>query len=221
MQTLTTGSLQQLKFPAVDIRAVSLSAPQLTIKQEKLPPQRLTVFPTSFDHIKPGRCEEKLFTADQILTLGTISSAEGVSFLNNITQNLSPQSGSLLYSVFRWAKAKDFDSEKTIVLLTIYLKLFQFFLDSPWSSQKSIYLFFKESLLRNTIQHPPKSARIFKPDESKATLLNFCHNFLTVLPLLRLNCISNNRIHVIWEANTELKYNTDSETIMNKALHAV
>lgn len=199
MQPSTTTSLQPLKPSKVEVKAVSPSAPELSLVPEKVPPPRLPEFPAPGDKIKPERCSKTLLTPDQLTTLGSLSSSAGISLINSCLPEDLSHLGILLYTVFRWSQLKNIDTKKINVLLTIYSKLFQFFLLSPWKSQNDVYLFFKESLLRNTIQQPPKSGRIFSPDESKCILLHFCNNFMMILPLLRHNCFNNYRIHFTWE----------------------
>lgn len=204
MWPLKTGSIQPLKHLPVELRPKSPSAPQLTPAVEKFVDPRWSFLPEPRDTRRPGPYFHRLFSQDQLSTLGSLPADEAMSTMISclpagVPTLHAPTLSALLYSVLRWAARTHMDGDKTSLLLTVYWETYRFCVESPWRTQAQLYAFFKESLLRSSVRHSPRSERVLAPEQCRASLLQFCRCYLTTLPLVRLVSLPNYRLQLTWD----------------------
>ncbi|XP_039280769.1 uncharacterized protein LOC111057127 isoform X2 [Nilaparvata lugens] len=101
--------------------------------------------------------------------------------------------------VLIWAFKKGFNDFKASTLAYCFMSTHEYFLDSLWRNQIEVYSFFKEILIRHTIEDSPLSNHVFTIYECKDCLLYFCDTYLQVLPLLRCRLMPNMRIKLSWQ----------------------
>ncbi|KAG8264059.1 hypothetical protein J6590_019403 [Homalodisca vitripennis] len=210
MWPLARGSLQPVNVSIECPKPLkkTLSAPQLSPETFKVPVSKLSLFaePLAIGY-KPAYCSPKdlLLSHSQLISLDPLPQERAVSIISDW---LKPQPAPLslallLFSVYRWATGQGFQLDQTSVLITILHHTYRYAVQSPWRTQLEVYSFFKESLLLNSVQHLPGSAQVFKPDQCKTVLLQFCRTCLTTLPLLRLSVLPNYRLTLSWDVPKE------------------
>ncbi|XP_022200262.2 uncharacterized protein LOC111057127 isoform X1 [Nilaparvata lugens] len=114
------------------------------------------------------------------------------------SENISLTS-TLILTVLIWAFKKGFNDFKASTLAYCFMSTHEYFLDSLWRNQIEVYSFFKEILIRHTIEDSPLSNHVFTIYECKDCLLYFCDTYLQVLPLLRCRLMPNMRIKLSWQ----------------------
>lgn len=186
----------------------SQSAPQVNVAplQQQIPKELAAQ--NALRKPLPPRSLKPLLSEFQLTTLSQLPIHEALALLvDSISESVPvPHTDSislLLYSVYRWAQSQHFHTNQISALLAIYKDAAMFCLHCPCRTQQEMYQFFKESLLTSSVEWPPNSTYIFRPDQCKAILLSFCHRFLLVLPLFRLTSLPNLRFTLTWNPPDE------------------
>ncbi|KAK6619365.1 hypothetical protein RUM44_003747 [Polyplax serrata] len=93
----------------------------------------------------------------------------------------------LLCDIYNYCR-KHYGNDPTrlsALLGTVYYT-HKYFTASLWRSASEVYYFFRESILRQSVESPPKSIEIFNPEQTKSALLYFVEMYVRNLPLVRI-----------------------------------
>ncbi|XP_072937290.1 uncharacterized protein [Epargyreus clarus] len=104
----------------------------------------------------------------------------------------------LVTETIDYAAQRDFSARKLACLLTLYMKTHLYFKWYYWISPIATWHYFKEILIRHTIEDSPDSQEVFEPDECYDILSHFHTVYLTNLPLVHIQTFGAHRLKLLW-----------------------
>ncbi|XP_013192948.2 uncharacterized protein LOC106136836 [Amyelois transitella] len=105
---------------------------------------------------------------------------------------------SFLAETIDYAAQRDFGSFKLACLLTIYLDTHIYFKGYYWLPPESLWLYFKEIMIRHTIEDSPDGQEVFEPEECYDILTHFHTLYLSNLPLVHILTFGAFRLKLTW-----------------------
>ncbi|XP_053605573.1 uncharacterized protein LOC128672447 [Plodia interpunctella] len=93
---------------------------------------------------------------------------------------------SFLLETIDYAAQRDFGSFKLACLLTLYLQTHVYFKGYYWLPPESLWVYFKEILIRHTIEDSPTGQEVFEPEECYDILSHFHTVYMSNLPLVHI-----------------------------------
>ncbi|KAJ8726042.1 hypothetical protein PYW07_000740 [Mythimna separata] len=105
---------------------------------------------------------------------------------------------SLLTETIDYAAQREFDALKLSTLITIYLATHKYFKWYYWQSPTAVWTYFKDLMIRHTIDDTPDGEEIFAPEECYDILSHFHTVYLSNLPLVHIVTFGTYRIKLMW-----------------------
>ncbi|XP_026737861.1 uncharacterized protein LOC113501067 [Trichoplusia ni] len=105
---------------------------------------------------------------------------------------------SLLSETIDYAAQRDFNAFKLSVLLTIYLDAHIYFKWYYWQSPTSVWKYFKENMIRHTIEDSPDGEEVFEPEDCYDIISHFHTVYLSNLPLIHIVTFGCHRLKLVW-----------------------
>ncbi|KAM3959109.1 uncharacterized protein ACR2FA_006789 [Aphomia sociella] len=105
---------------------------------------------------------------------------------------------SFLVETIDYAAQRDFNAFKLACLLTIYIKTHLYFKWYYWLPPIAVWHYFKEIMIRHTIEDSPDGQEVFEPDECYDILTHFHTVYLSNLPLVHILAFGAYRLKLTW-----------------------
>ncbi|XP_059047657.1 uncharacterized protein LOC131843077 [Achroia grisella] len=105
---------------------------------------------------------------------------------------------SFLIETIDYAAQRDFSAFKLACLLTIYLKTHLYFKWYYWLPPTAVWHYFKEIMIRHTIEDSPDGQEVFEPEECYDIITHFHTMYLTNLPLVHILTFGAYRLKLTW-----------------------
>ncbi|CAH2105077.1 unnamed protein product [Euphydryas editha] len=105
---------------------------------------------------------------------------------------------SLLLECINYSAQRDFDAPKVACLMTIYLTTHAYFRWYYWLPPTAVWKFFKEVMIRHTIEDSPDGQEVFEPEECYDILTHFHTMYLTNMPLIHIVTFNVHRLKLLW-----------------------
>ncbi|XP_047041480.1 uncharacterized protein LOC124645674 [Helicoverpa zea] len=216
----TSESPEQFKIKAASAPAIpkfsedgmvkpQLSAPSYLnyMKQNETPPFRKPVMEPS-PHIIIGMIMNEV-EAVAMIAAGDADKENGLrkflaDFLieKNITANYMISEKNFLISLMletiEYAAQRDFGAYKLSVLITIYLDSHLYFKWYYWQSPTAVWNYFKEMMIRHSIEDTPYGEEVFGPEDCYDIVSHFHTVYLTNLPLIHILTFGTPRLKLLW-----------------------
>ncbi|CAK1603582.1 unnamed protein product [Parnassius mnemosyne] len=104
----------------------------------------------------------------------------------------------LLLEAIDYSAQRDFNAFKLACLLTIYLKTHLYFKRYYWSPPVAVWEYFKETMIRHTVEDSPDGCEVFAPDESYDILTHFHTLYMCNIPLIHVLSFGVSRLKFTW-----------------------
>ncbi|XP_037866446.1 uncharacterized protein LOC119628424 [Bombyx mori] len=104
----------------------------------------------------------------------------------------------LLCETIDYAAQRDFSAFKLACLLTTYVTVHSYFKWYYWQAPVSVWMYFKELMIRLTIEDSPDGEAIFEPDECYDILSHFHTMYIKNLPLIHVLTFGVRRLKFLW-----------------------
>ncbi|KAJ0181562.1 hypothetical protein K1T71_002284 [Dendrolimus kikuchii] len=105
---------------------------------------------------------------------------------------------SLLLETIDYAAQRDFSAFKLACLVTIYLSTHLYFKWYYWQSPSAVWFYFKELMVRHTIEDSPDGEEVFEPEECYDIVSHFHTVYLNNLPLIHILTFGAYRLKFSW-----------------------
>ncbi|CAB3231514.1 unnamed protein product [Arctia plantaginis] len=105
---------------------------------------------------------------------------------------------SLLAEVIDYAAQRDFNPFKLSVMLTLYVDSHRYFKWYYWLPPIALWNYFKEMMIRHTIEDSPTGQEVFKPEECYDIITHFHTVYLSNLPLIHILTFGAYRLKLVW-----------------------
>ncbi|CAH0603527.1 unnamed protein product [Chrysodeixis includens] len=186
-----------------------ISAPSYlqSLKENDAPP-----FKKPGTEPKPHLLINTILTEDDIVAMIAAVDADKIqglrkfigSFLveKNIIANYSVSEKNflinLLVETIDYAAQRDFNAFKLSVLLTIYLDTHMYFKWYYWQAPAAVWKYFKEVMIRHTIEDSPDGEEVFEPEDCYDIISHFHTVYLSNLPLIHIVTFGTHRLKLLW-----------------------
>ncbi|XP_049867008.1 uncharacterized protein LOC126367505 [Pectinophora gossypiella] len=104
----------------------------------------------------------------------------------------------LLTETVDYAAQRDFNEHKLSCLITIYLTTHMYFKWFYWAAPRRVWDYFKELMIRHTIEDSPDGEEVFEPDECYDIVTHFHTMYITNLPLVHIATFGAHRVKLSW-----------------------
>ncbi|XP_068621578.1 uncharacterized protein [Battus philenor] len=104
----------------------------------------------------------------------------------------------LLLQLIDYSAQRTFTAQKLACILAIYLKTHLYFKHYFWKSPVAVWEYFKETLIRHTIEDSPDGCEVFEPDESYDILTHFHALYLSNIALIHILCFGVYKLKFTW-----------------------
>ncbi|KAJ8729725.1 hypothetical protein PYW08_001306 [Mythimna loreyi] len=105
---------------------------------------------------------------------------------------------SLLMETIEYAAQREFDALKLSTLITIYLATHKYFKWFYWQSPVAVWNYFKEVMIRHTIEDTPDGEEVFGAEECYDIVSHFHTVYLSNLPLVHIVTFGTHRLKLVW-----------------------
>ncbi|XP_046961937.1 uncharacterized protein LOC124531403 [Vanessa cardui] len=105
---------------------------------------------------------------------------------------------SLLKECIDYSAHREFTASKLACFITIYLATHNYFKWYYWMPPTNVWNFFKEIMIRHTIEDSPDGQEVFEPEECYDILSHFHIIYLTNLPLIHILTFRVHRLKLLW-----------------------
>ncbi|XP_050685336.1 uncharacterized protein LOC126979820 [Leptidea sinapis] len=105
---------------------------------------------------------------------------------------------SLMVETIEYAAQRDFNVFKLSCLMTLYLSTHMFFKWFYWLSPAALWNYFKEIMIRHTIEDSPDGQEVFEPEECFDILTHFHAVYMSNLPLVHILTFGVYRLKLSW-----------------------
>ncbi|KPI98499.1 PREDICTED: uncharacterized protein LOC106127597 [Papilio xuthus] len=155
---------------------------------------------------------DMLVTEDDVVRMIAVSQMESKSTFKkyladylgdkNLVQNFNLSEKefliNLLLQLIEYSAQRDFNAKKLACVLAIYLTTHLYFKRYFWTAPTAVWEYFKETLIRHTIEDSPDGCEVFAPEESYDILTHFHTLYLSNIPLIHILCFGVYRLKFTW-----------------------
>ncbi|KAL0848830.1 hypothetical protein ABMA28_013251 [Loxostege sticticalis] len=119
-----------------------------------------------------------------------------------VTQNFNLSEKSFLIGflseTIEYAARRDFSAFKLAVLITLYVDAHLYFKWYYWQAPAAVWFYFKEIMIRHTIEDSPDGQEVFEPEECYDIISHFHTVYITNLPLVHIMTFGAYRLKFLW-----------------------
>ncbi|XP_063839295.1 uncharacterized protein LOC135088375 [Ostrinia nubilalis] len=119
-----------------------------------------------------------------------------------VTENFNLSEKSFLIGflseTIEYAARRDFSAFKLAVLITLYLHTHLYFKWYYWQAPAAVWFYFKEIMIRHTIEDSPDGQEVFEPDECYDIISHFHTVYIANLPLVHILTFGAHRLKFLW-----------------------
>ncbi|XP_050550676.1 uncharacterized protein LOC118273285 [Spodoptera frugiperda] len=105
---------------------------------------------------------------------------------------------SLILEVIDYSAQRDFDAFRLAALITIYIDTHLYFRWYYWQSPTAVWNYFKQVMIRHTIEDTPDGEEVFRPQDCYDIITHFHSVYLANMPLIHIITFGTNRLKLIW-----------------------
>ncbi|CAG4972691.1 unnamed protein product [Colias eurytheme] len=105
---------------------------------------------------------------------------------------------SFLMETIDYSAQRDFSAEKLACLMTLYISTHLYFKWYYWTPPAAVWKYFKEIMIRHTIEDSPDGQEVFDPEECYDIVTHFHTVYLSNLPLIHLLTFGGFRLKLLW-----------------------
>ncbi|KAL4720845.1 hypothetical protein ACJJTC_016714 [Scirpophaga incertulas] len=188
---------------------VQISAPSYlhSLKENDAPP-----FRTPGKEIRPKLLIGTIMDKDEAIDMIAAADTDKHSGLKNylaqfvvnkkITENYNVSEKSFLVSFLAetvdYGAQRDLSALKLACLVTVYLNTHTYFKWYYWLPTNNVWFYFKELMIRHTIEDSPDGQAVFEPQECYDILSHFHAAYITNLPLVHILTFGVCKVKFLW-----------------------
>ncbi|CAK1549582.1 unnamed protein product [Leptosia nina] len=215
--TINTESSEKIKAASAPIfllpstseaakLTIQISAPSYlhSLKENKAPPFRRPVH-----EAQPKLLIETLVTENDCIEIIAQATGESLKkalgdFLvkKKIVENYNlPEKNfliSFLTETIDYAAQRHFPPDKLACLMAMYLATHNYFKWYYWMAPINVWKYFKEIMIRHTIEDSPDGQEVFEPEECYDIVSHFHTVYISNLPLVHLVTFGSYRLKLLW-----------------------
>ncbi|XP_052757815.1 pre-mRNA-splicing factor CWC22 homolog [Galleria mellonella] len=227
MQTILDSKTNTKGSKGSNTAIKAASAPIVHLKHEEVPVKPQISAPSYFHSLKENDAPPFVKPEQELrpkLLIGTVmSEVEAVEMISAadadrykglqkylgtflVKKNIVPNYNisetnfliSFLMETIDYAAQHDFNVSKLACLISIYIKTHLYFKSYYWLPPIALWDYFKETMIRHTVEDPPDGQEVFEPDECYDILTHFHTIYLSNLPLIHILTFGAYRLKITW-----------------------